>query len=104
MALIWVLVLGVIACIVGNRHGRWYLFAGLFDAMIVSGLFTAAYLQSTFLPKPLGRCFNAEIWPYNQTYNISAPTFFEVLAGNTTGAGDQCSDLVSVWELEISMG
>ena len=86
------------------RHGRWYLFVGLFNAGMVSGFFSAAYLQSTFLPEPLGKCWNADIWPYNQTYNASAPTMFEVLAGNATAAEDQCSDLTFVWKLEITVG
>ena len=106
MGIIWTIGygFGLVTCMIGNRHARWYSFAGLFDAALVSGLFTAAYFQSTFLPKPLGSCWDADIWPYNQTYNTSAPTLFEVLGGNATAAGGQCWDLMTVWKLEIVTG
>ena len=104
MAIIWMTGSGFCACMMKSRRGRWYLFTGLFNAGLVSGFFSAAYFISTFLPEPLGKCGNAVIWPYNQTYNTSAPTMFEVLGGNATAAEDQCSDLTVVWGLEIAVG
>ncbi|MCJ1431641.1 hypothetical protein MMC27_000996 [Xylographa pallens] len=104
VAIVWTIVSAFCGCAGPNINGRYYLFSGLLYAGLVSACFTAAYLQSTFLPKPLGKCWNADIWPYNQTYNTSAPTLFEVLGGNATAAGDRCSDLTFVWELEITMG
>lgn len=104
IGLLWTVLFVFSACIISNRHGRWYIFAGLIDATLASGLFTAAYFHSTFLPEPLWECRDADVWPYNQTYNSSALTIFEVLGGNATAAEEKCSDLVTVWALETSMG
>ncbi|MCJ1413869.1 hypothetical protein MMC32_000194 [Xylographa parallela] len=104
VAVVWTIASAFCGCAVKSTNGRFYLYTGFLHAGLVSGYFTAVYLQSTFLPEPLGKCWNADIWPVSQTYNTSAPTFFEVLGGNSTAAGDKCTDLTFIWELEIAVG
>ena len=99
---IWAFFLGVFNCIVGNRHYRWYFFVAFLDGTIASCHFIAVYYQSTYLPSPLGKCWNADKWDRPE----EAPTLFQVLAGpngDHAGAEDRCHDLLVIWVMEVTM-